>query len=724
MKPILFREDETAFTSNGLGRIDALKCEVTEERNGQFELEMDVSIDDRHFQDIVEGRILLARHDDTVDKQPFEIYQISKPLNGRVTVYAHHISYRTEKITVTPFAAQNDITAAMNAIQTNCVGSNPFVLWTDKSTAGKFSMTKPATLRSLLGGSAGSLLDVYGTGEYEWDKFTIKLRSRRGRDTGVVLRYGKNITDLKKVSDTSSVWTGVVPFWAGVSEDDPDNEELVMLPEVVLYSSAAANYAYAMIVPLDLSGNFEEKPTETQLRNAAQNYVDNNEITAIPASIDVSFVAAWQTDEYKNVAALERLSLCDTLTVRYTKLGVDNQAKIIKTVFDVLKEKYISMTVGDVRPNLATEISGGLQASVDEIRRSMATRQRVSSVVNAAVENATAKITGGDGGYIVIKRDANGNPREILAMNTDDVDTATNVLRINMNGIGFSSSGINGPYRSAWTLDGAFVADFITSGTMLANRISGGLLTDLTGDNTWNLQTGAMNFRTLSWNSQNSSMTADGVLTCNGATITGHFSASYVPDATPQEIGNNVYKIALEESGFNFYSNNVLSGSIHEDVYYEIGRGLVDDGMVIEDVRGNGATLASTGSSFTVAGNDAAIYASGKITLDASGKATVTSASGDTLIESQAGDVTISANETLYLSSSQEIQMSAPNNDIYIESEYNGIWLNSRSICVCDSSIENRYVRAYSGKGWCGDVYFEFRNGILIYRQGGNWTDL
>lgn len=482
MKPILFREDETAFTSNGLGRIDALKCEVTEERNGQFELEMDVSIDDRHFQDIVEGRILLARHDDTVDKQPFEIYQISKPLNGRVTVYAHHISYRTEKITVTPFAAQNDITAAMNAIQTNCVGSNPFVLWTDKSTAGKFSMTKPATLRSLLGGSAGSLLDVYGTGEYEWDKFTIKLRSRRGRDTGVVLRYGKNITDLKKVSDTSSVWTGVVPFWAGVSEDDPDNEELVMLPEVVLYSSAAANYAYAMIVPLDLSGNFEEKPTETQLRNAAQNYVDNNEITAIPASIDVSFVAAWQTDEYKNVAALERLSLCDTLTVRYTKLGVDNQAKIIKTVFDVLKEKYISMTVGDVRPNLATEISGGLQASVDEIRRSMATRQRVSSVVNAAVENATAKITGGDGGYIVIKRDANGNPREILAMNTDDVATASNVLRINMNGIGFSSTGIDGPYRSAWTLDGQFVADFITTGTLNAARVNGGTLTGVAID--------------------------------------------------------------------------------------------------------------------------------------------------------------------------------------------------------------------------------------------------
>lgn len=482
MKPILFREDETAFTSNGLGRIDALKCEVTEERNGQFELEMDVSIDDRHFQDIREGRILLARHDDTVDKQPFEIYQISKPLNGRVTVYAHHISYRTEKITVTPFATQNDITAAMNAIQTNCVGSNPFVLWTDKSTAGKFSMTKPATLRSLLGGSAGSLLDVYGTGEYEWDKFTIKLRSRRGRDTGVVLRYGKNITDLKKVSDTSSVWTGVVPFWAGVSEDDPDNEELVMLPEVVLYSSAAANYAYAMIVPLDLSGNFEEKPTETQLRNAAQNYVDNNEITAIPASIDVSFVAAWQTDEYKNVAALERLSLCDTLTVRYTKLGVDNQAKIIKTVFDVLKEKYISMTIGDVRPNLATEISGGLQASVDEIRRSMATRQRVSSVVNAAVENATAKITGGDGGYIVIKRDANGNPREILAMNTDDVATASNVLRINMNGIGFSSTGIDGPYRSAWTLDGQFVADFITTGTLNAARVNGGTLTGVAID--------------------------------------------------------------------------------------------------------------------------------------------------------------------------------------------------------------------------------------------------
>ena len=127
MRPILFPSNETAFTSNGLGRLDPISCTVTEERNGQYELEMLVSIDDRHYSDIEEGRLLLARHDDTPDTQPFEIYYISRPLNGQVMVLAHHISYRTATITVMPFEASS-ITAALLALKTNSVGDNPFTM--------------------------------------------------------------------------------------------------------------------------------------------------------------------------------------------------------------------------------------------------------------------------------------------------------------------------------------------------------------------------------------------------------------------------------------------------------------------------------------------------------------------------------------------------------------------------------------------------------------------
>jgi len=505
VRPILFPSNETAFTSNGLGRLDPISCTVTEERNGQYELEMLVSIDDRHYSDIEEGRLLLARHDDTPDTQPFEIYYISRPLNGQVMVLAHHISYRTATITVMPFEASS-ITAALLAMKSNSVGDNPFTITTTKSGATPYVVFQPSTLRSLLAGESGSLLDVYGTGEYEWDRFNIRLHLNRGQDTGITLRYGKDITELKKTTDISSIWTGVVPFWLGTDEEE--NEILVTLPERVIYASMVSNYAYKMIIPLDLTSSFQTAPTVEQLRATAQTYVDNNAVTGIPTSIDVSFVNLAQTKEYENVSALQRLRLCDTITIQHSKLGVAAKAKIIKVVYDVLLERYVSMTVGNVRPDLATTLSAGLKSSVDELKKNSASKSALTSglakvsndvaqiqtSIESEMENVivgqTEKILGGSGGYIVLKLDADDKPRELLAMNTANMNTATQVLRINENGIGFSSRGINGPYRSAWTLDGVFVADFIQSGTLTATLIRAGILTDVNSNNYWNLETG------------------------------------------------------------------------------------------------------------------------------------------------------------------------------------------------------------------------------------------
>ena len=498
MKPILFEGTETSFLSNGLGRIDAISCLVTEERNGQYDLEMEVSIEDEHYSDIVEGRIILARHDETTDKQPFEIYYISRPLNGRVTVLAHHISYRTHKIVVEPFTASG-ITTALTMLKNKSVKAHPFQLWTDKSATGTMTLIQPKSLRSLLAGEEGSVLDVYGTGEYEWDKFTIKLHAHRGSNTGVVLRYGKDITELKKTTDTSSMWSGVVPFWYGTeSEYDSSasgDETLVMLPEKYIMASNAGDFDYDMIVPLDMSGYFDDPPTESELRTAAQNYVNNNLCTEIPASIEVSFINLASLEEYQNVAALQRLKLCDTITVVYEKLGVSNEAKIVQTVFDVLKEKYVSMTVGDITTSLSSTMTDSLRDSLEELKKATNrtiknTKSSLEQEMQAVIQEQTDLITGGSGGYIVLKTNANGKPTDILAMDTDNMNTATNVLRINMNGIGFSSHGINGPYGSAWTLDGKFNASYIQTGTLNANLIRAGIISDINSSNYWNLETG------------------------------------------------------------------------------------------------------------------------------------------------------------------------------------------------------------------------------------------
>ena len=477
MKPILFKTGETEFTTNGLGRLGPIKCTVTEERNGQFELEMDIDVQDKHYKDIAEGRIIYAIHDDTKLPQPFDIYKISRPLNGVVTVNAQHVTYRTAKTVIMP-CSSDSCPGAMVTIGSNIAGTSQFTLSTDITRTGSFQLEQPETMRNVLGGRNGSLLDVYG-GEYIWDHFTIQLKSQRGTDTDVTLRYGKNITDLKKTTDMSNIWTGVAPYWMG---SDGLAQDIVTLPEKAVYSSSVNSYAYKMVIPLDMSQDFQSKPTEAQLRARAQSYISSNAPTGIPSSIDISFVQLWQTDEYKNIAALERLKLCDTLTIKHEKLGISNTAKIVKTVYDVINERYESMTIGDVRTSLGDTI----RAAADEVKDYVVSK----TAMQRALEAAQKLITGGLGGHVVINTDEDGHPNEVLIMDTDDINTAVKVLRMNMLGIGFSLSGYNGPFTSAWTLDGKFVADFITAGTLNAAIIKAGILSDEAGKNYWNMQTG------------------------------------------------------------------------------------------------------------------------------------------------------------------------------------------------------------------------------------------
>ena len=164
MKPILYPAGETQFVSNGLGRLsDAVSCKVVEERNGQYELELEYPVTGLHYADIMEERIICARHDDTEDIQPFRIYKITRPMNGIVTVNARHITYQLSKVVAMPFTADN-CAAALQGLIDNAEGDCPFTVWTDKDLTASFTVSQPATVRSLLGGVAGSILDVYGPG--------------------------------------------------------------------------------------------------------------------------------------------------------------------------------------------------------------------------------------------------------------------------------------------------------------------------------------------------------------------------------------------------------------------------------------------------------------------------------------------------------------------------------------------------------------------------------
>lgn len=460
---ILYDHDEEAFTSNGLGALpDAASCTVTEERNGGYEVEMEYPLTGSHFRDIQKRRILYVKPNPYDDPQPFRIYSITKPINGIVTVHAAHLSYDTSGSIVKLFPADaGSASAAMSYLKNFSVPSTPFTFFTNVGKSGTMSVPKPSSIRSLLGGSDGSILDTFG-GEYLFDKWNISLLDSRGSNRGVTIRYGKNMTDLEQEENDTDFYTGVYPFWYSESEDGG----LVTLSANDGIVNAPGNYDFVKIMPLDLSSEdfgkettdsegyttTIEKPTEAELLAAAQKYIANNKIGIPKVSLDVSFVMLAQAEEYKDFARLETVKLCDTVTVEFEKLGVKTTAKCIKTVYNVLTDKYDSIELGEPKSSLAETVSN--QGTLIE-------EASDKSYMERAIQNATDLIMSGKlGGYVTVTKN------EIYIADNKDLDKAVKVWRWNSGGLGYSSSGKDGPFGTAITSDGKIVADYISTGNL------------------------------------------------------------------------------------------------------------------------------------------------------------------------------------------------------------------------------------------------------------------
>lgn len=508
MKPILFEKTATEFNTNGLGRLEAISCTVKEERNGIFELEMDIAETALHASQIEMQSFILAKVPDKTNLQAFRVYKITKPVNGVFKVLAQHISYQLSFIPVMPFsilASASACNETLQGLKTNAVEACPFNFTTDVTTVSSYRQTAPASLRSRLGGVEGSVLDQFG-GEYSWDNYNVSLLRHRGVQTPTVsLRYGKNIIDLNQEENIADTITGIVPFW-----QSSEGDEMVTLPEKVINSQYADRYPYKRTVPYDFSQTYEEKPTEAQLRAKAQAYMNASGVGVPKVSIKLSFISLADTEEFKEVAALQNVNLCDNINVFFEKLGINTTAEIVGISYDVLREKYNSIEIGSLRSNLAGAINANSQGITNLANNTQRMFREYSGTVTELVDEATAWLTSGDG-FVVATKDDDGNWKEILFMDTDDVETATNVLRINQNGIGFSSTGVDGPYTQAWTLDGRMVIGGTNapSLTVYDNSTPPKILFQITEDG-------------MIWNAENSSMNIDGNLKATNAELEGN----------------------------------------------------------------------------------------------------------------------------------------------------------------------------------------------------------
>lgn len=381
MIPCLYDSREMTFDHNGIGKLaDAQSCTVTEKRNGSYELKLVCPADGIHAESLEEGNIILAKPSDTGQSQPFRIYKVTTPIDGKLEVQARHISYQLNFITVSPFSA-GGCRAALNSLKSHAALDCPFSVWTDVESSATFALAVPASFRNCLGGMEASVLDVFG-GEFEWDRYTVKLHRARGADHNVRIIYGKNLTDFKMEKSIENVITGVHPYWI-----DSETQAVMELPEKVVYLSKRT-VPYQKITVLDCSSDFQEKPSEAELREFAQNYIDTTDLTEPEVDIRIDFVQLWNTPGYEDIVEAERVSLCDTVHVYISKLGIEVSSKVTETEYDSLLERYNSITLSN---STVSSRNSSLTSSLNSIRNTA----NVAYDTAVRVETAVGEQIGG-----------------------------------------------------------------------------------------------------------------------------------------------------------------------------------------------------------------------------------------------------------------------------------------------------------------------------------------
>ncbi len=465
MMPVLYNPEETVFSSNGIGVLsDAVSCLINQELNGLFELTMQYPVSGIHFAEITQRAIILAKVDPVSEMQPFRVYRIQKSSPGTVTVYARHVVYDLAGVPVAPFAAST-APLALTGLKSNAVVECPFTFSTDKTTEGEFIVTAPLAVWSLFGGHAGSILDVYG-GEYEYDRYHVRLWSRRGADRGVSIRYGKNLTSLQQDENCANCYTGVMPYWINSSTGT-----VKMLPEKTL--AAEGTFHYVKILPLDLtqilasrlesSAETMTEPSDEEMRTAAYRYMKDNKIGEPAVSWKVQFVQLEQTEEYKGKALLERILLGDTVAVEFLAMGVSVSSRAVGYAYNAIMERYESITLGSVKANIADTIVGQGQQ--------VAALPNKSQLLFAMDQLANALLGASGGAVRLIDTNGDKMPDTLYIADNPDPALAVKVWRFNYQGWAASKKGYNGPFEMGASFDTGILADFIKAGTLDASLV-------------------------------------------------------------------------------------------------------------------------------------------------------------------------------------------------------------------------------------------------------------
>lgn len=472
MKPILYSETTENFDTMGLGVLeDCIKCEVEEERNGKFEAVLQYPKDGPLFKELKEGCFIKCKANDKQGLQIFRVYNSSKVLGGVQTFYCEHVSYRLNRIPVKKLEVENvTATEAMQYLKDNSLVENKFNFSSDFESELSTKVDTPSSVRKMLGGITGSILDTWN-GEYEWDNFNVILHKQRGDYKSLSITYGKNLLELNQTKSIGEVYTAVLPYATYLDEN---NEEVkVELEEGFIPYEDITVKEHSVLVK-DFSELFEdnEEITEETLRSKCKSWMLDNKLYLPSLNLVINFAKLEQTEDFKDFLSLDSVNLCDWVIVRYPDFGIDERIEVIRVVYDSLLERYNEIELGDKKSTLNSSVSN-VEASIGPNGGKLS---KIEREYVEAIKNATELITGNSGGYVVLRPGT--KPEEILVMDTADINTAKNVWRWNKAGLAHSSNGYKGPFDVAITQDGKIVADYILAGilkgiTIEGNRIEG-----------------------------------------------------------------------------------------------------------------------------------------------------------------------------------------------------------------------------------------------------------
>ena len=511
MIPILYEEQEKLFQSNGIGRLsDARSCIVKEQENsGEYELEMEYPFNGVHADELQASRIISAKPYDGADhRQAFRIYKIVKKAKGMYQVSAHHITYQKAYIPIIP-GGTNAMSCkqAFQMIPQWAAEPFPFTLYTDIDSSEPFGIDRPMSLGTLLMDEwkgkkwddevdeytneeeiKGGIQKIYG-GVFEWDNWTIKLLASRGRDNNIEIRYGKNLVDLTQEEDIGEITTGVIPYWLD-SEDK--NMKTYLGPSgnqefSPIYTDYVNDYPYHRTAVLDMSSMFnsedyveneDEAPTSQQIYDRAKKYMADNHIGEPNVNLEISFQQLADTEEYKNIAPLEHVQLCDTVYVYFEKFGIHKKARVVAYEYDVLHEKYNTITLDKYKDTFIDKITGTITRRSQDASTDLANASKqLTNDFNKATTDLKTELTGqynglrsdfddyttsqawldNAKGYVVPTID-NGRWIALNFLNAMSEGNATRKIVINNGGIGFSTrdsvGNAWGTINQAWTMGG------------------------------------------------------------------------------------------------------------------------------------------------------------------------------------------------------------------------------------------------------------------------------